>query len=205
MSDVRETGRFASLPTKARERLQTAIAVSRGALRRRDSVAVFLTTTVAYLLTYLWAIQDLKVREGAGVGVATVVSEPFVRMLESDGPYTFEPIALVEFGVGTLEFAPLNVLLGGFIAALVGLNLAMTYLAWTQPKSCGIGATSGLFASIPALLAGSACCAPVILVIVGIQASALLLSVFALLLPVSILLLLGSLVYVSDMVDPTAV
>ena len=204
MGDVQER-RVATLPSQARKRVQTAIAVSRGSLGRRDSAAVFLTATVAYLVTFLWAIQDLVLRPGAGVGVATVVSEPFARMFETSGPYTFEPIALLEIGVGTLQFSPLNTLLGAFIAALVGLNLALTYLAWTQPKSCGIGATSGLLASIPALLAGSACCAPVILVVVGIQASALLLSVFAVLLPASILLLLGSLVYVADMVDPTAV
>lgn len=188
-----------------RRRLETTATISTGALRRRDSGAVFVAVLVGYLVVFLWALQDLTVRMDAGVGVVTVVSDPLSRTVESTGPYTYAPIALVELGVASLEVSPLNIGLGSLVAALVGLNLAMTYLAWTQPKSCGVGASSGLVASIPALLAGSACCAPVVLVVVGIQASALLLSVFAILLPLSVVLLLGSLVYVADMVDPTVV
>ena len=198
-------GHQGSLPAAIRRRLETTASVSAGVFRRRDSGGVFVGVLFAYLVVFLWALQDLTIRTDAGIGVVTVVSDPLSRMLESTGPYTYEPVALVELGVASLEFSPLNVALGSLVAGLVGLNLAMTYLAWTQPKSCGVGATSGLVASIPALLAGSACCAPVVLVVVGIQASALLLSVFAIMLPMSIVLLLGSLVYVADMVDPTAV
>jgi hypothetical protein len=61
-----------------------------------------------------------------------------------------------------------------------------------------------VFASIPGLLAGSTCCAPVLLVVVGIQASGLVLAAFVWLLPVSVALLLGTLVYVAGKIDPAA-
>ena len=33
------------------------------------------------------------------------------------------------------------------LAVLVGLNLALSYLAWRQPKACGIGSSSAARAS----------------------------------------------------------
>jgi hypothetical protein len=99
----------------------------------------------------------------------------------------------------------LNTPIGGAIAALVGLNLALSYLAYTSPAACGIGSQSaGLFASVPALLSGSACCGPVVLVVLGIQASGVLLSAFQFLLPVAVLALFGSLVLVGRQVNVAA-
>jgi hypothetical protein len=52
-------------------------------------------------------------------------------------------------------------------------------------------------------LSGAACCGPVVLLAVGVQASGLLLSVFGVLVPLAAVLLLGSLLYVARSVDPT--
>ena len=89
---------------------------------------------------------------------------------------------------------------------LVGLNLALTYLAWTQPKACGIGeSSSGLLAGLPALLSGTACCGPVLLLVVGIQASGVLITAFQFLLPVAALVLVGSLILVGRQITPSSV
>ena len=88
-----------------------------------------------------------------------------------------------------------------FRSGLVGLNLGPTYLAIVQPAACGIGAGTGLLASVPALLSGTVCCGPVILIAIGIQASGLLLTMFAWLLPLGVLLMGLSLVYVAGKVD----
>jgi hypothetical protein len=100
--------------------------------------------------------------------------------------------------------APLNTVLGLVLATLVGLNLAITYLAWRQPAACGLGASSAAaVAGLPALLSGAACCGPILLLIVGVQATGLLLTAFELLVPVATLLLVGSLLLVGRQVDPT--
>ena len=90
---------------------------------------------------------------------------------------------------------------------LVGLNLAVAYGAWRRPAACGLpeskgaaGAT-GLLAGVPALLSGTVCCGPVILLVVGVQATAGLLAVFQWLLPVAVVLLVGSLFVVSRQVQ----
>jgi hypothetical protein len=177
------------------------------ALGRRDGLAVFVAVTLGYLLAYLSAIDHLAF-DGDGEFGLLVVSDPVARFFQQSlGPLSFEPVALVEFGVGTYLFS-LNTLLGLGIAALVGVNLAVTYLAWRQPKACGLGASrasSGLLAGIPALLSGTACCGPVLLIVFGIQASSALLTAFQWLLPVAMVLLVGSLLWVGRTVDPAAI
>ena len=163
-------------------------------LRRRDGQAVFAAVTVVYLLVYLWGIGHLAA--GLGGFSVTVVEEPLATLLQSEGAFSFRPIARVTLGPVTY-LASLNTLLGGGVAALVGLNLSLSYLAWRQPAACGIGqSSSGLIAGIPALLSGTACCGPVVLIAVGIQASSALLTAFQFLLPAAVIMLVGSLLLV---------
>ena len=188
-------------------RVGTALARTRDAtlltVRRRDAAAVFLATTTVYILAYLWAIGHLS--SGLG-GVEVVIIDDALAQLfrQARGQLAFRPVARVSLGPVTYLFS-LNTPIGGAIAALVGLNLALSYLAYTSPAACGIGSQSaGLFASVPALLSGSACCGPVVLVVLGIQASGVLLSAFQLLLPVAVLALFGSLVLVGRQVNVAA-
>jgi hypothetical protein len=184
--------------------LSRATAASRGALARRDSAAVFSLVSLVYLLGFLLAIGDLNVRPEAGLSML-VVDDPLSRMLEpGPGPFAYEGVATVDLLLVRYLLSPVNLAIGLGLSSLVGLNLALSYLAVTQPKSCGIGASTGVLASIPALVSGTACCAPVILLVLGIQAGAALLSVFVWLLPMGLLLLLASLAYVATKVDPTA-
>jgi len=163
-------------------------------LRRRDGQAVFAAVTVAYLLVYLWGIGHLN--PGLGGLSITVVDDPLATLVRSEGAFSFRPVARVALGPVTY-LASLNTLIGGAVAALVGLNLAVSYLAWRQPAACGIAqSSSGLLAGIPALLSGTACCGPVVVIAVGIQASSALLTAFQFLLPAAVLMLIGSLLLV---------
>jgi hypothetical protein len=179
--------------------VRTAVSRTRAAsalvFRRRDSLSVFALVTGLYLLTYLWAIGHLA--PGLGGFDLLIVADPLGKLLRPElGPFSFTPVARIALGPVTYLFS-LNTLVGLGLAALVGLNLALTYLVWRQPAACGIGRSStGLLASVPALLSGTACCGPVVLLVVGVQASGVLLTGFQLLLPMAVLLLVGSLVLV---------
>jgi hypothetical protein len=168
---------------------------------RTDARLVFGVVTVVYLLVYLRAIGDIA--PGLGGYSLTVAADPLASLLRPAlGPFSFESVARVRLGPVTYLFS-LNSVIGLLLAVLVGANLALTYLAWTQPAACGIGeSTSGLLASLPAVLSGTACCGPVVLIVLGIQASSVLLTAFQFLLPVSVLLLAGSLVLVGRQIDP---
>jgi hypothetical protein len=127
-------------------------------------------------------------------------------MFRSTGALSFEPVVGVVVGPVELLVAPVNVAIGGALALLVGVNLAVSFLAWRHPAACGIGGggtSAGLLAGLPALLSGTACCGPVVLIALGIQASGVLVASFGFLVPAAVLLLLGSLVYVGRKVDPT--
>ncbi|MFP9191768.1 hypothetical protein ACLI4Q_08955 [Natrialbaceae archaeon A-CW1-1] len=190
------TSRFAA-------RLSQTTRVTRFAFTRVDGASVSVLAAVVYLGAYLWATDHMRFRSGATVSV-TIVDEPFARALERRSALSFEPIALIEFGIGTLLVSPIDLAIGAILAGLVGVNLALAYLALVQPKACGIGAGTGVAAAVPALLSGSVCCAPMILLVLGIQASGALLMVLPWLLPVGVMVLVGSLVYVAGLVDTTA-
>lgn len=175
--------------------------VVRLAVGRRDSATVVAVVMVGYLLAYLWATGDLSLRTEVAPGVL-VIDDPLGRLFARTGPASFGAVATVDTGVVRLLLSPVNVAIGGVVAGLVGINLGMTYLAVRRPKACGIGAGAGLLASVPALLSGTVCCGPVVLLAVGVQATAVVLTGFAWLLPIGVVLLLASLAYVATKVDP---
>jgi predicted Abi (CAAX) family protease len=174
-------------------RVRRALALVRS---RRDGRLAFAGATVAYFLVYLVAAGDLAFRTGLGAQVV-LADDPLGKLLVRTGPASFEPIALVDGYVFRALLAPGDLVLGVGLAALVGANLAVTYLAVVQPKACGIEAGTGVVAAVPALLSGTACCGPVVLLAVGVTASGALVSLFAWLVPIGVLSLLASLAYVS--------
>jgi hypothetical protein len=172
---------------------------------RRDARAVLAGVTLVYLGLYLYVLGHLRFTGGGGFEYVAV-SDPLSRMFRTTGTLAFEPVASLVVGPLQLLVAPVNVVIGGLLALLVGVNLAVSFLAWRHPAACDIGGggkTSGLLASLPALLSGTACCGPVVLIAVGIQASGVLIASFGFLVPAAFLLLLGSLLYVGRKVDPT--
>lgn len=171
-------------------------------IRRYDSLAIAVGAAFVYLATFLWATGDLSYHPDVAPNVL-VVDDPLVRLFERTGPASYEPIALVDTGVVRMLLSPIDVAIGLALAGLVGLNLGLTYLAVVRPSACGIGAGSGIAASMPALLSGTVCCGPVVLIVLGIQASGFLLTAVAWLLPVGVALLIASLVYVAGAIDVT--
>ncbi|MWG35768.1 hypothetical protein [Halomarina oriensis] len=170
------------------------------ALSRRDGVAVFGVVTAAYLLAYLVVVGHLG--PGDGTWGVTVVSDPLSRALRPRGAFRFEPVAGLAAGPVRLLVAPLTLAVGGVLAALVGVNLSLSSLAVRQPTACGLSPSTGVLAAVPGLLSGAACCGPTVLLVLGVQASGLLLSAFSVLVPVSTLSLLVSLVLVGRYVSP---
>lgn len=200
---------MSEIALKWRQSVADSVANSTAAVnlttRRRDGAAVVVLSGVAYLLVYLYAIGNLTYQPGIGYGWL-VVESPLARMFEpGPGRFAYEPIAMVDLWTVRYLLSPINTAVGLGIAALVGLNMGLSYLAVVQPKACGLGASSGILSSLPAVLAGSACCAPVLLIVLGITASGTLLAILPWLLPFGVLLLLASLVYLAGQINPTAV
>ena len=182
--------------------LHRTLAALRVAAGRWDSRAVFLVAAAGYLLLYLVTIGDLSLA-GRGTGGLTVRAvDDLSRAFASVGFFRFEAVAVVAAAGVTFLLSPLNLLVAVVLAGLVGANLALTYLGLRQPRACGLEASTGVLAGVPALLSGAACCGPTILLVVGVQASATLVSGFQLLVPLAVAMLVGSLLLVGRQVDP---
>lgn len=151
-----------------------------------------------YLVMFLTVLQDISL---GGRGVQFLATD-WTRMFDRTGGMTFEPIAQLTLPGLTILISPVNVLIGSIVSALVGLNLAVTYMAFKQPQACGFNRSIGILASLPGLLAGGACCAPAIILILGLQVSSLFITVFQILIPGAVVLLLISLKLILDRTNP---
>lgn len=181
---------------------RTGVAI-RGALGRTDGKAVLASAAVVYFVLYSIGLQHLGL--GPWGFELSVVENPLARAMRQVAPFQYEPVALVTVGPVEYLFAPVNALVGISLALLVGVNLAVSYIAWRGPSACRIGAGAGAMAGIPGILSGFACCGPAVLLVVGLQASAGLIAAFQWFLPVAVLLLVGTLLWVGSLVTPEAV
>jgi hypothetical protein len=170
------------------------------AVRRRDSRLVVVAATLSYLLLYLATVGDLAVGGAGGASVRVV--DDLSRAFADAGFFRFGAIAVVTAGPITYLFSPLNAAVALVLAGLVGANAGLTYLGLIQPRACGLESSTGVLAGLPALLSGAACCGPTILLVVGVQASATIITGFQLLVPLAVFLLVGSLLVIGRQVDP---
>ncbi|MFW6447966.1 MAG: hypothetical protein ACOC0X_00330 [Halobacteriota archaeon] len=180
---------------------RTAFAV-RASLARRDGLAIAMVAAATYMAVYLAGLGHLGWGEG-GVDLV-VVADPLARMTESMAPFQYEPVALLALGPVELLVAPVNLGLGVLLAGLVGVNLAVSWVAWRGPRTCRIGPGASVVAGVPGILSGFVCCGPTILLVVGVQASAGILAAMQWFVPVAIGLLLATLLWVGTRVESTA-
>jgi hypothetical protein len=165
--------------------------------RRRYRRAV-VGIAVVYLLMFLLSLQNLTIPGGP----ATFRTGPLDAMFRRTGFLLFDAVALVQTPLFTLLVAPVNIAIGAVLSLLVGLNLTLSFIAWRQPKVCAIDRAAGAAGILPGLLAGGACCAPTILLIAGLQATAALVTAIQWMIPVAFVLLVGSLVWISTKTNP---
>ena len=191
--DVLETGR-------ARGRQPVEALAIRVTTRRTDGRVAFVAVAVGYFLAYSLAVGQLG--PGRGTFGVSVVDDPLLRMRSRMAPYRYEPIATISLGPVDYLFSPIDATIALGLAALVGCNLAVSIVAWRSPSTCGLtGGSAGVLAGVPAMLSGVACCGPIVLIAIGVQATAGLLAVFRWLLPATALLLVATLLFVGSRVD----
>lgn len=148
---------------------------------------------ILYLVVFLIALGNIT----PSTGEFSVTTGSPAAMFRRTGLLLFDAVARIRTPLFTLLVSPLNIAMGLVISFLVGLNLTMTYIAWRQPKACPVNKATGVFGLAPALLAGGACCAPTILLILGIQATAAFITAVQWMIPLALALLVGSLALIA--------
>ena len=174
------------------------LTVTRRIISRSKYRRIAVIIAILYLVAFLLAVQNLSIPGGQIMVRGGNLSTMFRRT----GFLLFDAVAIVQTPLFTLLVSPLNILMGLVLSLFVGLNLTMSYIAWKQPRACSVNKATGTLGILPALLAGGACCAPSILLILGIQATATLITASQWMIPLAFVLLLGSLVWISQKTEP---
>jgi len=162
-------------------------------MQKRRTRRVFGWSASLYLLLYLYAIGDLRFHPWQAEVAVRFSPQPFELLFKPISPFYFEAIGMIQLPFLIYLFSPLNLLLAILLSVLVGLNIAFSYMAIVAPQVCYGNPASGVLSALPGLLAGSACCGPIILLVLGIQASASLIALFGWLVPIAIVLLIATL------------
>ena len=140
----------------------------------------------AYGLLYLYLLGDIDI----GTAGWSWHSLPWqwAHLLSQRSPWQFEALAMLEMGALVILLSPVNLLIATMLSALLGLNLHGA-LALRQNAHCTAIASAGAW---PSLLAGGACCAPSLLLLLGIPGLGAFVSLFAWMVPLALILLLIS-------------
>jgi hypothetical protein len=174
-------------------KLEKTAEASKLLFRSKEYITVFILVSLAFLSLFIVAMQDISINNSFETGFRTV-SDPLSTAFESRAPFQWEPVAQIKAGYLNILLSPLNLSLGLVLAVLTGINLVFSYIAWRQPHICSANKSTGILSSVPAILAGSACCAPVILILLGVQITTALLTFMSFLIPLAVVLLLTNIV-----------
>lgn len=152
------------------------------------------------LVLYLLAIGDVAISFAGRWAAAPAVRFAPDRLLLARAPYLFEPVLALHPGSHVAIFlSPINLLLGATVAALAGLNIALAAYGARQAVACRRPGYSRALAVLPAFLLGFACCVPTFVLALGAGTAAAILPVLLpirpLFYPLTLVLLLGALVW----------
>lgn len=152
------------------------------------------SVAAAYLMLFAVAVADLTV-DGAWRPVSVFsASEWQTLVFRQRAPFQFEAVAVIEAPYLVWLVSPMNMAIGLILGLLTGLQIALVRVARDCAVACGLSPATGILAGLPGLLAGSACCAPLLFVLLGIQVTASLVTLMGMLIPAAFVLLSAGLV-----------
>lgn len=147
----------------------------------------------AYIVLYLAATEHLIVVDGAMAPSLQILPDWRELVFRRRAPFLFEPIGAVYVGPLALYLSVPNLVIAFVLGLLVAANVAVSYYGFRTLGMRGLQGLRALIGMIPALVSGAACCVPTLILVVGLQLTATLATVWSLLLPISAVLLLASL------------
>lgn len=164
-------------------------------LRTRRFLIAALMALAAYVALYLAAAQFLIAAPGETESVFALRVLPGWRDLifRQRAPFLYEPIGVLHFGPFMLFLSIPNIVIATALGLLVAANVAVSYFSFRALGLRGVRGLHSLIGTIPALISGAACCVPTLILVIGLQLTATLATVWSWLVPASALLLVGSL------------
>lgn len=148
---------------------------------------------LGYSVLYLSA-TELLTWIGWGQVIDISISSQWADLiLRQRATFLFEAIGTFTVGPIQLFLSIPNIILSLFLGVLVGLNIMVVIYQFQKLGLRGLQGIGMLIGTIPAILSGAACCVPTIILVIGLQMTATLATIWSFLIPLSVILLLVSL------------
>jgi hypothetical protein len=144
---------------------------------------------LAYALFYLYSLGDFTFYGPPAWG-GYINALSWDRVFTARAPFQFEGVAVLELGYLVWLVSPLNLLIALLLSGLLAANVHGALYLSAQPQACRTGSGGVLMSALPAVMAGGACCAPSLLLLLGIPGLGALGAYFGWLVPVSLLALM---------------
>lgn len=155
------------------------------------SLALALAVGLVYLFVFQLATGDLSV-DAAGRPLSLFVVTGWESLVfRARAPFQFEAVAIVEAPLLVWLVSPMNIAIGLALGLLTGIQIALVRIARRCAVACGVSPAAGVLAGLPGLLAGTACCAPILFILLGLQVTASVVTVMGLMIPAAFALLLA--------------
>lgn len=160
---------------------------------RNTAIIIF----AAYTAIYLFVTQFLVISVDPGDNPAwsfLIVSNWSELIFRQRAAFLFESIGSVHVTPYLTIFLSIpNLILAFALSTLVALNITVSYYTFHKTGLRGAKGFVTLAGTIPALLGGAACCVPTLILVLGLQFTATLSSVWPWFMPASFVLLFLSL------------
>ena len=149
---------------------------------------------LVYLAVFQIAVADLTIDSISRPTSIFAAPNWESLLLRERAPFQFEAVAILETSYLVWLISPMNIALGLALGLLTGFQIALGHIARRCAVACGLSPATGILAGLPGLLAGSACCAPVLFVLLGVQVTAWLVTLMGLMIPAAFVFLLTGVV-----------
>jgi hypothetical protein len=160
----------------------------------------FLTAVVVFLIfvfMYLSATEFLFLTErpeAAERFFAVKVSENWQELIfRQRAPFLFEPIGALDAGRLKLFISLPNIFLASLLGVLAASNLAVSHYRFNRLGLKGGKGAFSLLGTLPAFLSGAACCVPTLVLVIGLQFTAIMAAIWPFFVPFSFVLLIFAL------------
>lgn len=159
-----------------------------------------LVVSIAYIVVYLLAVGHLvftsRMEPSESFFAVKILPRWQELLFRQRSPFLFEPIGVVYFGPNIKLFLSIpNLLLSATLGSLVGINIALSYYGFRNLGLSGRRGILSLIGTIPAVVSGAACCVPTLILVIGLQLTATLATIWSFFVPLSTMLLLLSLTW----------
>lgn len=152
-------------------------------VRPLDARVPALAVGAIYALGYLYALGDIDWAQQAAWGfrVGDLALAQWITMRSA---FYFEAVAIADIGHLAVLISPLNLAIAVGLASLLTLNIHGAIELRRRPALCR-RRPGTLLGGLPALLAGGACCAPSLVLLLGVPGLGAFAALFGWLIPLS--------------------